>query len=305
MTEVHGILNVIKPLQWTSMDVVRLVKRLTRQKSVGHAGTLDPQATGILPICLGQATRVMEYLVDSPKSYHATVKLGVSTDTYDAQGQVTDVKDPSQVTREDVDKALEAFRGVFYQVPPMYSALKREGERLYNLARAGKEVSREARRVEAFRVEITSWNPPEVELEVDCGRGLYIRSLAYDMGVALGCGASLSGLSRTNSGPFNMASASTVEDIEQACSDCSWESLLYPIDFPLIKLKAGMVQRDKEEAVKRGQGIYLGFPAGVSPVESMYRLYNADGAFIALLRPDRVRGKWRAQKVFTPQATLR
>ncbi|MBI2856367.1 MAG: tRNA pseudouridine(55) synthase TruB, partial [Chloroflexi bacterium] len=200
MTEVQGILNVIKPPQWTSMDVVRLIKRLTRQKRVGHAGTLDPQATGILPICIGQATRVMEYLVNSPKTYHAVVQLGVSTDTYDAQGQITDVRDPSHITLQDVDTALEAFRGVFYQVPPMYSALKREGERLYNLARAGKEVAREPRKVESFRLEVTGWNPPEVELEIECGRGLYVRSLAYDMGVALGCGASLGGLTRLSSG---------------------------------------------------------------------------------------------------------
>lgn len=303
MTEVQGILNVIKPPQWTSMDVVRLIKRLTRQKRVGHAGTLDPQATGILPICIGQATRVMEYLVNSPKTYHAVVQLGVSTDTYDAQGQITDVRDPSHITLQDVDTALEAFRGVFYQVPPMYSALKREGERLYNLARAGKEVAREPRKVESFRLEVTGWNPPEVELEIECGRGLYVRSLAYDMGVALGCGASLGGLTRLSSGPFSMSSASTMEEIERACGDGSWESLLFPIDFPLIKLHAAMVHQDKEEAVKRGQGIYLGFPARVSSGDNLYRLYTVDGDFLALLRPDRVKGKWRAQKVFTPKAT--
>ena len=147
MSELHGILNLIKPLDWTSMDVVRLVKRLTGQKRVGHAGTLDPQATGVLPVCLGQATRLMEYLVDNPKSYRSTIRLGVTTDTYDSEGKVVRDLDPSYVSREDVERSLDAFRGTFLQVPPMYSALKVDGTRLYKLARAGREVERKPREV--------------------------------------------------------------------------------------------------------------------------------------------------------------
>ena len=172
MSECHGILNLIKQLDWTSMDVVRLVKRLTGQKRVGHAGTLDPQATGVLPVCLGQATRLMEYLVDNQKSYRSTIRLGVTTDTYDSEGKVVRDLDPSYVSREDVERSLDGFRGTFLQVPPMYSALKVDGTRLYKLARAGREVERKPREVHSYSINITAWNHPDVEIEVECGRGL-------------------------------------------------------------------------------------------------------------------------------------
>jgi len=296
--EANGIINVIKPLQWTSMEVVRQIKRLTQQKKVGHAGTLDPQATGVLPICLGQATRVMEYLVDSPKAYMALVHLGVSTDTYDALGQVADTKDSSYVTEQDVYKELQKYRGVFHQVPPMYSALKRDGQRLYNLARSGKEVTRPPREVEIYRLDIIRWNPPEVWLEMECGRGMYVRSLAHDLGIDLGCGAHLKELTRLHSGPFDISTAITMDRIEEACQQGSWRSLLFPVDFPILNLKAAIVQRDKEDAVRRGQGIYLGLPSRGAPTNDLYRLYSADGEFLALLHPGNVRGLWQAQKVF-------
>ena len=298
MSEITGIISISKPLEWTSMEVVRRVKRLTRQKRVGHAGTLDPQATGVLPICFGQATRIMEYLVDSLKVYKAVIRLGVSTDTYDSQGQITATNDPSHVTYEDIEREMEAFRGVFLQVPPMYSALKRDGERLYNLARAGKEVEREPREVEIYKSAITDWRPPDVEVEVECGRGMYVRSLAHDLGAALGCGAHLKELVRLRTGPFNIANSTSMPEMEEACESGSWTSLVFPVDFPLSNLKAAVVQREKEEAVRRGQGVYLGMPVRNASSNDMYRLYSVEGDFIALLRPGRVKGLWSAQKVF-------
>ena len=299
MPDVNGILSLIKPLEWTSMEVVRRVRRLTGQKKVGHAGTLDPQATGVLPICIGQATRVMEYLVDSPKTYAALVRLGVTTDSYDALGQVTATADPSQVTRGDFDAALAAYRGVFQQVPPMFSALKRDGKRLYELARAGVEVARPPREVEIYRLDVTGWDPPDVSLEIECGRGMYVRSLAHDLGVDLGCGAHLKELSRLRSGPFRIAEAVTFEKMEQACENDDWRRLLHPVDHPLLDLKAAIVQREKEEAIKRGENIYLGLRTGADSREQMYRAYSAaDGRFLALLQPARVRGQWRPVKVF-------
>jgi tRNA pseudouridine55 synthase len=298
MDEVNGIINVIKPLQWTSMEVVRRIKRFTGQKKVGHAGTLDPQATGVLPICIGQATRVMEYLVDSPKTYLALVHLGVSTDSYDALGQITETKDPSYVTEQDISTALEKYFGVFHQVPPMYSALKKDGERLYNLARAGKEVDRPPREVEIYKLKIIQWSPPEIRLEIECGRGMYVRSLAHDLGTDLGCGAHLKELSRLHTGPFDISTAVSMDQVEEACENGTWRSLLFPIDFPLLKFKAAIVQRDKEDAIRRGQGIYLGLPSRDASPNDMYRLYSADGEFLALLHPGKVRGLWQAQKVF-------
>ena len=298
MSEITGIISIAKPLEWTSMEVVRRVKRLTKQKRVGHAGTLDPHATGVLPICFGQATRIMEYLVDSPKVYKAVIRLGASTDTYDSQGQFTEENDPSGVTLQDIEREMEAFQGTFLQVPPMYSALKRDGERLYNLARAGKEVEREPREVAIYRTEITDWQSPEVEMVVECGRGMYIRSLAHDLGAALGCGAHLKELVRLRTGPFEIDRATTVPELEEACENGSWTSLVFPVDFPLSNLKAAVVQREKEEAVRRGQGVYLGMPLRDINMMDLYRLYSVDGDFIALLRPGRVKGLWSAQKVF-------
>jgi tRNA pseudouridine55 synthase len=296
--EANGIISVIKPLKWTSMEVVRQIKRLTHQKKVGHAGTLDPQATGVLPICFGQATRVMEYLVDSSKSYMALIHLGVSTDSYDAMGKITETRDASHVTEQDVYRELEKYRGVFHQVPPMFSALKKDGERLYNLARAGQEVTRPPREVEMYQLNITEWNPPEVRLVMECGRGMYVRSLAHDLGTDLGCGAHLKEITRLHAGPFDISNANTMDQVKEACQNGTWRSLLHPVDYPLLKFKTAIVQRDKEDAIRRGEGIYLGIPSKDAPTNNLYRLYSVDGEFLALLHPGKVRGLWQAQKVF-------
>ena len=270
-----------------------------RQKKIGHAGTLDPQATGILPICIGQATRVMEYVIDSPKIYCAKIRLGEATDTYDTQGKVTFRSNPETIGISDVENQLDKFRGSIYQVPPMYSALKRDGRRLYDLARAGEEIVREPRPVECYRLELKSYNLPEFDIEIECGKGLYVRSLAHDIGEELACGAHLKELDRVSSGSFNYSNAVTMQQFEDIYKEGQWESLLFPIDFPLLGLKAGMVQEEKWHAVQRGQGIYMGFPkSNDSQGKSMYRLYSTEGDFVALLRPDKIQGKWRAHKVF-------
>ena len=297
MADAHGIININKPIRWTSMEVVRRVKRLTGQRKVGHAGTLDPQATGVLPICFGQATRVMEYLVDSPKTYRALIRLGVSTDTYDSQGMVTDIKSTSFVREKDIVRELQSFRGVFEQIPPMYSALKRDGERLYNLARAGKNVVRAPREVQVYRLDVRQWKSPELELDIDCGRGMYVRSLAHDLGVALGCGAHLSNLARLRSGPFDISKSVTIDQVEEATLQRNWQSMLFPVDYPLLNLKAAIVQRAKNDAARRGRDIYIGLHPEDGAQGDMYRLYSDDGHFVALIRPASVRGLWRAQKV--------
>lgn len=298
MNEISGIINMIKPLGWTSMDVVRLVKRLTGQKKIGHAGTLDPQATGILPICIGQATRVMEYIIDSPKMYRAKVFLGEATDTYDTQGEVTFKGDATWVSTQDVLNQLNSFKGSIYQIPPMYSALKKEGKRLYNLARAGTEIEREPRLVECYNIELESCDLPEFDIEIVCGKGLYVRSLAHDIGESLGCGAHLKGLDRSSSGPFNYDNGVNVDQLEDSYSKGNIESLLFPIDFPLLRYKVGMVKKEKWQAIEKGQGIYMGFPTNSDEDQEFYRLYSTDGDFVALLKPDNTRGKWRAHKVF-------
>ncbi len=295
--QVDGILNLRKPSGLTSMEVVRRIKRLTRQQRVGHAGTLDPLAEGVLPICFGQATRLMEFLVDAPKVYRATMLLGVITDTYDAQGAVVEVRDPSALTREQVEAAMANFLGVVYQVPPMYSALKHQGKRLYDLARAGVEVERAPRKVQVYRLNLVQWDFPSVTMEVECGRGLYIRSLAHDLGMVLGCGAHLTALTRLRSGPLRVEEGISLEEVEQGTKEGTWKGLLHAPDVALQNMDAAVVSRGMEQAIRQGRLVPFGsgrmYPAPVNPC----RIYSADGRFLAVGRYDFVKGLWRPEKV--------
>ena len=221
-----GIFNIDKAVGMTSHDVVARVRRLTRQKRVGHAGTLDPAASGVLPICLGQATRVAEYLSESGKAYRAVVVFGAVTDTYDAEGEVLRSA-PVDLTREQIAAALPEFLGPQMQLPPLYSAIKVAGQPMYKLARAGIEAERHARPIVISRLDLLDWQSPVLTLEVECSKGTYIRSLAYDLGERLGCGAHLGGLVRLRSGPFSLDESLTLEALAQALEDGSW------VDYPL------------------------------------------------------------------------
>ncbi len=296
---VDGFLVIAKPPGGTSMDVVRAVKRLTREKKVGHGGTLDPIAEGVLPICLGQATRLMESLVDGTKRYTARLRLGVTTDTYDSTGNAVKTADPSGVTREAVESALGQFRGVIAQVPPRFSALKQGGERLYDLARAGITVEPEARTVKVFSMELRGWSPPELELDTECGRGFYVRSLAHDLGEALGCGGHLVQLTRMRTGPFALDDAVTLEQLAEAVEAGTWRDLLHPMDSVVSGLKAAVIDKVSEAQIMQGRSLILGRRTG-PPTEhgERCRLYSVDGRFLALARFDRPLGQWRPEKVF-------
>ena len=298
----NGILNVDKPYGMTSMEVVRRLKRAGKLKRVGHGGTLDPVATGVVPICIGQATRVMEYLVDDTKEYRATIELGVSTDTYDSMGKETSRADWSQVTQDDVGRALESFRGVTDQVPPMYSALKKQGKRLYELARSGIEVERDPRRVEVHAIKLMDWSPPTATVEVGCGRGFYMRSLAHDLGAILGCGAHLKGLVRLRSGPFAISEALSVEEGEQALSEGTWRDSLHAPDVVLQHLRAAIVGKRSEELLRHGRPLLLRQQAAQTPPGELCRAYGVDGEFVAVLSFDAPSRQWRPDKVFAPMA---
>ena len=295
---VHGILNIDKPYGITSMDVVRRVKRASKLKRVGHGGTLDPIATGVIPVCIGQATRVMEYLLDGVKSYRAVIELGVTTDTYDAVGQVIDEQDTAHLTSDDIEQALESFKGVTQQVPPMYSALKRGGKRLYELARAGIEVELEPRRVEVFDIRLLEWTCPLATVEVSCGRGFYMRSCAYDLGRAVGCGGHLKSLVRLRSGPFEIADALSLEDAEEMFSDGTFEDPLYPPDVVLYKWRSVIVGKRLADDISHGNAIAPVFRVPPSRPDERCRVYGLDGRFLAVLRFDASAGQWRPEKVF-------
>ena len=264
--QVNGFINVNKSRGGTSMDVVRRIKRMSGQKKrVGHGGTLDPQAEGVLPICFGQATRLMEHLVDGVKGYYMKVTLGTTTSTYDSEGEVVSSDDWRGVTRDDMEEAVEPFCGVIMQTPPMYSALKHQGKRLYELARAGVEVEREPRRVEVYSIQMLDFSPPEVSLQVECGRGVYMRSLAHDLGQSLGCGGYLSKLVRTRSGQFKVEEGVTLEELEES----GWEEHLRPVDYALLDSKATIVPRAAERLIRHGRDVSLG------PKSLLCRIYGA------------------------------
>ncbi len=297
-----GILNVHKPRQWTSFDVVNLVRRHSGVRRVGHAGTLDPAAEGVLPVCLGQATRVIEYLMETPKGYRAGIRLGIVTDTYDAQGTVIRSGDYSSVTRAMVEELLPSFVGDIAQVPPMFSALKRDGVPLYQYARAGQTVEREPRPVHIYRLELLDFRPPTFTIDVECGRGTYVRTLAYDLGERLGCGAHLESLIRLHIGPFQMESAIDIDDLRESFRRDSWRDLLYPLDSVLLDYHAAILGERHQRWAGLGRTLDLS-PLSQKRVESLAegtpcRAYSLDGRLIALLRHQGNGTLWRPDKVF-------
>ena len=238
---INGVLIVDKPQGITSNDVVQRAKRLFDAQKVGHTGSLDPLATGVLPLCLGEATKFSQYLLDSDKKYWTRIKLGVTTATGDADGEVTGGSDASQVTADAVEQALGKFRGEIEQIPSMYSALKHQGQPLYKLARQGVEVERKARSVNIFSNELVKFNGDELELNIHCSKGTYVRTIAEDLGHALGCGGHVIGLRRLAAGPYVGSEAISFEQLEAYTDLESLDSLLKPIgssvkDWPKVRM---------------------------------------------------------------------
>lgn len=297
-----GILNINKPAGITSFGVVSLVKRLSGERRVGHAGTLDPAATGVLPVCLGQGTRVIEFLVNTTKAYLAEIELGMATDTYDATGRTTQQGDPSGISRARLDSALAAFHGLIDQIPPIYSALKVQGQPLYELARAGVNVELKSRPVNIHRLEVLGWQLPVVTVEVVCGRGTYIRSLAHDLGQALGCGAHLKSLVRLRDGIFDIKEAISLSQLEEAVRGGDWQRFLYPIDCVLSDWPAMVVSDKEAEDIKNGRPFAIDDASDrdcLTVSEQHHcRAYAPDGKFLGIIRFDLEIGRWRPQKVF-------
>jgi tRNA pseudouridine55 synthase len=306
----HGFLNIDKPAGPTSHDVVARVRRLSRQKRVGHAGTLDPAATGVLVVALGAATRLIEYVQDATaKRYRAVVRLGVTTTTDDAEGQITRTAPVPSLDPSELEAALAPFRGPIMQTPPMYSALHHQGRRLHELAREGVTVERAARPVTIERLDLLSWSPPLLTLDIVCGKGTYIRALARDLGEALGCGAHLQALRRTAVGAFVIADAVPLDALVPDQEDGGHASpgipgplapgpsqvtvsaaLLPPecavADWPALDLSAAEAQQ-----IRNGQAI-----ARAGPDAPRARAHGPDGALLALLARDGER--WKPEKVF-------
>jgi tRNA pseudouridine55 synthase len=292
---VDGILNIDKPRGKTSFQVVAHVRRLSGERRVGHAGTLDPEATGVLAVCLGKATRLVEYLAETRKTYRAEIELGISTNTYDAAGVVTSTSDVSSLSPADVVAAVHSFTGVVRQTPPMFSAVKVNGTPLYRWARAGLEMPREPRTVEFSRIDILDCTIPLVTLEVECSKGTYIRSLAHDIGESLGVGASLRNLIRLRSGPLGIDDAISLSELDCAFMESRVADVLLPMDIAVSHLPQVVVDERDECAIANGRAPTL--EACQCPGEGLCRAYSEDRRLIAILYYDEDKGYWRPRKV--------
>ena len=289
----NGILVIDKPADWTSMDVCAKVRGIFHEKRVGHAGTLDPMATGVLPVFIGRATRAVEFASESEKEYVAQLKLGVITNTQDTTGEVVEER-PVTVGRDEVLAVLERFRGDISQIPPMYSAIKIGGKKLYELARKGKEVERAPRPVRIHELELLeSDGPADYRLRVRCSKGTYVRTLCHDIGQALGCGGCMGVLRRTMAAGFTLADAVTLEDVQDAADHGEAENLLLPVDAYFAGRPALTLEGAAEKRLRNGMTLVM--PALAA---GEYRVYGADGAFLALCRAER--GRLTTVKSFFP-----
>ena len=290
-----GILNINKPEGMTSHDVVATIRKLLGQRRVGHAGTLDPAASGVLPICIGQGTRVAEYLSESGKAYRATIIFGIATDTYDAEGAITSTASTADLTISQIEKTLPLFLGSQMQVPPRYSAIKLQGQPSYKRARAGEEITLDPRPIVIHALEVIDWSPPALVLAIECSKGTYIRSLAHDLGQYLGCGACLGALIRTRSGPFSLPESITLEQLATAVNSASVQDYLYPVDKALEQYPALVLDAGTTGQVKHGNPFSYTIPTN----NHLARVYDPGGHFLAIAEWDAERQAWQPKKVFT------
>jgi len=279
----------------TSHDVVATVRRLLRIRRVGHAGTLDPLASGVLPVCLGRATRLAEVVGASDKEYEADIRLGLTTTTDDMEGEVVERRDVPPLTRAELDQHLRQFTGIIEQVPPAFSAVKVAGRRAYELARAGQAPALKPRRVTIYQIELLRWDSPVLTVRIRCSRGTYMRSLARDVGRKLGVGGVLARLVRTRVGVFRVEEALTLERLRQAASDGSWRQLVQPPDFVLKDLPAVILPKERAADMREGRP----WPAspGDRPV-GRARAYSREGEFLGIVELDPRAGRWQPRLSF-------
>jgi tRNA pseudouridine55 synthase len=271
----NGIFIIDKPEGWTSFDVIAKLRRLLGEKRIGHSGTLDPMATGVLPVFVGRATRAVEFMESADKEYLAGIRLGVSTDTQDTSGRI--IKECHQdINKEELEAVLPRFRGEISQLPPMYSAIKVGGKKLYELARKGIELEREKRTVFIDKLEIVGSESGDFRLSVVCSKGTYIRTLCNDIGDALGCGGAMSTLRRTRAGAFTINDAVTIQAVEDAAAESKASELLRPIDNLFAEYPAMALNLAQEKICRNGGGFKVsGVAAG------KYRAYG-ENEFLAL-----------------------
>ncbi|AJY77905.1 tRNA pseudouridine(55) synthase TruB [Paenibacillus beijingensis] len=303
----NGILAVWKPAGWTSHDVVAKARRLLRTKRIGHAGTLDPQVTGVLPLCIGKATRVVEYMQDLPKAYEAVLQLGLSTDTQDLTGTVMEELGTVRVSEQELRRTLVSFVGEIEQLPPMYSAVKVDGKRLYELAREGKTAQRKPRKATIYELELLEADlerdHPVIRFSVRCSKGTYIRTLCVDIGQALGVPAVMAKLVRTQSGGLTERDCLTLEEVEALQEDGTLQARLLPPDAVLAHLPQAVAGEEAARMALQGRRIAYCLLREREDGERLTRLYGEDGTFLGVFQPESEVSELKPVKVFKPEET--
>jgi tRNA pseudouridine55 synthase len=299
----EGILPVIKPVDFTSHDVVAKVRGILGIRRIGHTGTLDPKVTGVLPLCIGRATRVVEYIQDLPKQYEAELTIGLATDTEDMTGKITAQVDKVEIITSDVENVIAQFIGVIDQVPPMYSALKIDGKRLYALAREGQIVERKSRQVEIYQIELISSNlelaHPQIKFRVTCSKGTYIRTLCADIGQALGYPAVMSELVRTATGPITLEQCLTLTELADLAKQDKVHTRVIATDTAIAHIPSWHVSEQEALHALQGKTIYpVATPYSFTTKEELLRLYSPTNSFLGIFRWHAEQNKITPEKVF-------
>ena len=296
---INGILNVYKEAGYTSHDVVAKLRGICRQKKIGHTGTLDPDAVGVLPVCLGNATRLCDMLTDKSKEYEAVLLLGKVTDTQDISGKVLE-EHPVLMEEEQAVEAVLSFLGSYEQIPPMYSALKVNGKKLYELARAGKEVERAGRPVEIHRIDILSVALPEITFRVACSKGTYIRTLCHDIGRKLGCGGTMKSLKRTRVGTFAIDDARPVGELENLAAEGRLEEYVIPADAMFPELPCLTIRDSFRRLLENGNSFYSNqVREELEAVDGIrVKVYDTEGRFYGIYAFSDEKGRYQPVKMF-------
>lgn len=296
---INGIINIYKEAGFTSHDVVAKMRGILKQKKIGHTGTLDPAATGVLPVCLGNGTKLCDLLTDKDKEYRAVLRLGVRTDTQDMTGTVLST-DAVELLKEDVEEVINSFVGEYNQIPPMYSALKVNGKKLYELAREGKEVERASRAVCINYIEIHSIELPLVTMTVGCSKGTYIRTLCYDIGEKLGCGGTMESLQRTKVGPFSIGEAITLSQLEALRDEGCVESKVVSVPEVFKELPVVHVKKEWQKKLDNGNTLFESEVVENDLHNEKIRIYSQDNRFFGIYEYEKKTGLLKPFKMFLP-----
>lgn len=300
---IHGVLNIYKEKGYTSHDVVARLRRIVGQKKIGHTGTLDPEAEGVLPVCLGKATKLCDLLTDKDKTYEAVLLLGISTDTQDTTGKILEGKNTADLREEAVREVVLSFEGEYDQIPPMFSALKVGGKKLYELARDGKEVERKPRHVQIYRIRILQIDLPRVRMEVTCSKGTYIRTLCHDIGEKLGCGGCMESLLRTRVERFGVAESLRISEVEQLMDEGTLQEHMIKVDEMFPDYQKVYLTPEASAAVRNGNSFRLGDVIWISELSGFQnaervRVYDEERNFIAVYEFEKENQLFKIVKMF-------